>query len=142
VAEYEQAIQAGGSVILFFFGFGVFRTNPLRDRTPDKSPQETRYLKDFVSSFLLTFSNAAIILVFVGLYARFSFNPMADGSSFFAAGLIAFIAAAFAWWFFLTTFVSRLRKRFNRKRLVLLNKSVGIILMLLGVGGILLSLFP
>lgn len=142
VAEYERAIQAGGSIILFFFGFGVFRTNPLRDWTPGKLPQETRYLKDFVSAFLLTFSNAAIILVFIGLYARFSFNPLADGRSFFIAGLTGLAVAAFAWWFFLTTFVSRLRKRFNRKGLVLLNRSVGTILMLLGIGGVLLTFFP
>jgi threonine/homoserine/homoserine lactone efflux protein len=142
VAEYERTIQAVGSIILFFFGFGVFRTNPLKDSTSDRLPQETRYLKDFVSSFLLTFSNAAIVLVFVGLYARFSFNPLDDGISFFAAGLASIAVAAFAWWFFLTVFVSRLRGHFNRKGLRLLNRGVGAILMLLGIGGIFLSLFP
>jgi threonine/homoserine/homoserine lactone efflux protein len=142
VAEYEHTIQAVGSIILFFFGFGVFRTNPLKNSTSDRLPQETRYLRDFVSAFLLTFSNAAIVLVFVGLYARFSFNPLADGTSFFAAGLASIAAAALAWWFFLTAFVSRLRGRFYRKGLRLLNRGVGAILMLLGIGGIFLSLFP
>ncbi|MDY9919449.1 Threonine/homoserine/homoserine lactone efflux protein [Porphyromonadaceae bacterium KH3R12] len=140
--EYEQIIQILGSVILFFFGLRVFQSNPLRDWTPNKLPQETRYLKDFVSSFLLTFSNVAIILVLIGLYARFSFNPLADGKTFFVAGLIAFTAALFIWWFLLTTMVSRLRKHFNRRGLVLLNRSVGTLLMLLGLGGIILLLFP
>ncbi|SFS47930.1 Threonine/homoserine/homoserine lactone efflux protein [Porphyromonadaceae bacterium NLAE-zl-C104] len=140
--EYEQIIQILGSVILFFFGLRVFNSNPLRDWTPDKLPQETRYIRDFVSSFLLTFSNVAIILIFMGFYARFSFNPLADGRNFFAAGLIAFIIAIFVWWFLLTTMVSRLRKHFNRRGLVLLNRSVGTLLMLLGLGGIILLLFP
>lgn len=140
--KYEQAIQSVGSVILFFFGLAVFRSNPLRDWTPDKLLQETRYLRDFVSSFLLTFSNMAIILVLLGLYAHFSFNPLADGGTFFAAGLIAFVMATFVWWLFLTTLVSRLRKRFNRRGLVLLNRVVGSILMILGAGEIILSLFP
>lgn len=140
--EYEQIIQILGSFILFFFGLRVFQSNPLRDWTPNKLPQETRYLKDFVSSFLLTFSNVAIILVLIGLYARFSFNPLADGKTFFVAGLIAFTAALFIWWFLLTTMVSRLRKHFNRRGLVLLNRSVGTLLMLLGLGGIILLLFP
>lgn len=140
--EYEQIIQILGSVILFFFGLRVFQSNPLRDWTPNKLPQETRYLKDFVSSFLLTFSNVAIILVLIGLYARFSFNPLADGKTFFVAGLIAFTAALFIWWFLLTTMVSRLRKHFNRRGLVLLNRSVGTLLMLLGLGGIILLVFP
>ncbi|SCD21732.1 Threonine/homoserine/homoserine lactone efflux protein [Proteiniphilum saccharofermentans] len=140
--EYEQIIQILGSVILFFFGLRVFNSNPLRDWTPDKLPQETRYIRDFVSSFLLTFSNVAIILIFMGFYARFSFNPLADGRNFFAAGLIAFIIAIFVWWFLLTSLVARLRKHFNRRGLVLLNRSVGTLLMLLGLGGIILLLFP
>lgn len=139
--EYERIIQTVGSVILFFFGFVVFRSNPLRDWTPDKLPQETRYLRDFVSSFLLTLSNVAIILILMGLYAHFSFNPLADGKSLFIAGLTAFITATFAWWFFLTNLVSWLRKHFNRRGLVLLNRSVGILLMLLGAGEISRSLF-
>lgn len=142
VAEQEQAIQVGGGVILFLFGLGVFRSNPLKGWTPDKLPRETRYLKDFGSSFLLTFSNAAIILVFVGLYARFSYNPLAEGWGAFSVGTAAFIAAALAWWLFLTTLVSRLRKRFNRRGLVLLNRVIGSVLMLIGVGGILLTFLP
>jgi threonine/homoserine/homoserine lactone efflux protein len=105
-------------------------------------PKETHYFRDYLTSFLLTLSNAAIILVFVGLYTRFSFNPIVDGTSFLIAGVAAFVVAAFSWWFFLTLFVSRLRRRFNRNGLTLLNRTVGSIFMLLGAGGILLSLFP
>ena len=137
--EYEQILQIVGSVILFFFGLRVFNSNPLRDWTPDQVPAETRYIKDFVSSFLLTFSNVAIVLIFMGFYARFSFNPLADGRVFFATGLIAFTVALFVWWFLLTSLVARLRKHFNRRGLVLLNRSVGTVLMLLGVGGIVLT---
>ena len=140
--KYEQVIQSIGSIILILFGLMVFRSNPLRDWTPDKPPQETRYMRDFVSSFFLTLSNVAIILILMGLYARFSFNPLADGGSFFAAGLTAFTAATFIWWFFITTLVSRLRKHFNRRGLVFLNRSVGVILMLLGAGESILSRFP
>lgn len=142
ITRYESIIQVVGSVILFLFGIGVYRSNPLRDWAPDKLPKETRYLKDFVSSFLLTFSNAAILLVLVGLYARFSFNPLADGPRFFVSGLGAFMGAAMLWWFVLTTLVDRLRRRFNREGLVFLNRTVGVILMLLGIGGVIFSLFP
>jgi arginine exporter protein ArgO len=54
----------------------------------------------------------------------------------------ALIIAALLWWFLLSLFVSRLRKHFNRKGLVLLNRSVGSVLMLVGVAGIVLSVFP
>ncbi len=142
ITEQERWFQMVAGIILLFFGFGVFRSNPLKDWRPDVLPSETRYLRDFGSSFLLTFSNAAIILVFVGLYARFSYNPLAGGTRSFVAGMVAFITAALGWWFFLTTLVSRLRKRFNRRGLVILNRTIGSILMLIGVGGLLIAFFP
>ncbi|HBG56545.1 LysE family translocator [Proteiniphilum sp. UBA1028] len=142
LAAHEGQLQLLGSLILIFFGVGVFRSNPLRDWQPDRISGETRYAKDFISAFLLTLSNVAIILVFVGLYARFSFNPFQDGPASLFAGLISFAAAALLWWFLLTTFVSRLRKHFNRRGLILLNRTIGILLMVVGAGGILLSVFP
>jgi threonine/homoserine/homoserine lactone efflux protein len=139
---HESQLQCLGSIILILFGIGVYRTNPLKEWKPDRITGETRYVKDFVSAFLLTFSNAAIILVYVGLYARFSFNPLPHGWGSLLAGMGAFIIAALSWWFLLSLFVSRLRKHFNRKGLVLLNRSVGSVLMLVGVAGIVLSVFP
>ncbi len=139
---YESDLQILGSTILIFFGIGVFRTNPLKDWKPDRIAGETRYVKDFVSAFLLTFSNAAIILVFVGLYARFSFNPGADGWRSLLVAMGAFVVAALSWWYLLSLFISRLRRHFNRRGLVLLNRAVGAVLMLVGTGGIVLSIFP
>lgn len=138
IVQHEQVIQMISGIIIILFGLGVFCSNPLKGWKPDVLPKETRYLKDFGSGFLLTFSNAAIILVFMGLYARLSFNPLAEGGSYFAAGMLAFFAAALGWWFFLTTLVSRLRPQFNRKGLLLLNRVIGTILMLIGVGGLLM----
>lgn len=138
--KYEHIIQTTGSIILILFGFWVYRSNPLRDWSPDKLLRETRYVMDFVSSFLLTLSNVAITVVLIGLFAHFSFNPLADGKSYFAAGFIAFAIAAFAWWFFLTTVVFWFRKHFNRRGLVILNRIVGGILMLLGIIEIVLSI--
>lgn len=142
LAAYESELQWLGSIILIFFGMGVFRTNPLKEWKPDRIAGETRYVKDFVSAFLLTFSNAAIILVYVGLYARFSFNPASHGWGSLLAGMAAFVVAALTWWFLITLLVSRLRKHFNRRGLVLLNRTVGSVLMLVGVAGIVLSAFP
>ena len=142
LTEHENGLQLFGGIILIFFGIGVFRSNPLRGWKPDMIAGETRYVKDFISAFLLTISNVAIILVFVGLFARFSFNPLPDGPISVVAGLGSFLFAAALWWFLLTALVSHLRKHFNRRGLILLNRTIGILLMLVGVGGILLSVFP
>jgi threonine/homoserine/homoserine lactone efflux protein len=140
LAKHKTTIQLVGSIILFFFGFGVFRSNPLKGWTPTMKVEETRYMKDFISSFLLTFSNVAIILVFITLYARFQFNPLAEGSVSLIVGMISIALGALLWWTFITLLVSRLRKYFNRRGLIMLNRIVGTILMILGAGGIITAI--
>jgi threonine/homoserine/homoserine lactone efflux protein len=137
---YESELFLFGSVILFLFGFSVYRSNPLKGWQPDNLPNESRYLKDFVSAFLLTFSNATIILALVGLYTRFSFNPILEGTSSLIVGLISFSTAALLWWFMFTTLVYRLRKRFRRSGLVILNRVVGTIFVVIGIIGIIKTL--
>lgn len=140
--RYETFLQPFGGLVLILFGWFVFRSNPLKGWSPAIVPDEDRLLRDFISSFLLTFSNATIILVFMGLYTRFSFNPLAEGTEYLIAGISAFVLAAFSWWFLLTLFIARLRKRFNRRGLILLNRTVGTLFMVIGAGGILITLFP
>ena len=137
---YESELFLFGSVILILFGFSVYRSNPLKGWQPDNLPNESRYLKDFVSAFLLTFSNATIILALVGLYTRFSFNPILEGTSSLIVGLISFSTAALLWWFMFTTLVYRLRKRFRRSGLVILNRVVGTIFVVIGIIGIIKTL--
>ena len=137
---YESEMLLFGSVILILFGLGVFRSNPLKGWQPDYLPNESRYFKDFISTFLLTLSNVTIILALIGLYARFSFNPILDGTTTLLIALISFSTASLLWWFMLTTFVSLFRKRFRRKGLVILNRGVGSIFILIGLGGIVLKL--
>lgn len=138
--DYESELLLFGSIILILFGFGVYRSNPLKGWQPDNLPTESRYFKDFISTFLLTFSNATIILALVGLYTRFSFNPILEGTASLIVALISFSIAALLWWFILTTLVSRLRKRFKRKGLVILNRVVGTIFIVIGVAGVIQTL--
>lgn len=142
LTDNEILLQILGSIILIFFGIGVFASNPLKKWTPSYTPVGTRYLKDFFSSFLLTFSNVAIILVLIGLFTRFSFNPAEEGLLAIFVGMTGFVTAAILWWFSLATAVSRLRKRISRKGLVYLNKIIGTLFIIIGIGGIIISLFP
>ena len=140
ISKEQYTIQLIGSIVLIIFGFIVFRTHPLKGWSPQIQHEETRYIKDFVSSFLLTFSNVTIIFVFISLYARFSFNPFAHGYGIVAVAIISMVVGAVSWWIFLTAFVSKLRRHFSRKGLVVLNRVVGSILMIIGFAGCFLSM--
>ena len=137
--KHDILLQIAGSAILILFGYKVFKNNPLKGWTPDFQEGDTRYMRDFFTSFLFTLSNVAILLVFITLFARFQFNPMEHGLYGLSLALGAIGIGALAWWFFLTLLVSNLRKHFNRKGLIFLNKSVGTILVLIGAIGIIFS---
>lgn len=132
----EQLTLIVGSIVLVFFGLAVFMSNPIKNWTPDTEIKETRYKRDFISAFLFTFSNVAIIFVFITLFARFNFDPISRGWLHFVVGLLAICLGAVIWWYFLTMLLSKMRRYFSRSGLVLLNRIIGTVLMLIGVLGV------
>ena len=131
----ELLLQFVGSIIIVLFGVGIFSTNPLKILRPSSNTGETRYNHDFITAFLLTLSNVAIIFLFISLFARFHYSPLDISWLAFAVGLLSIGLGALAWWFFITTYVSKLKRYFNRKSLKIFNRVVGVILILLGVLG-------
>lgn len=131
----EQLLQIIGSVVIILFGAGIFSTNPLKIIKPTKSDPETRYYQDFVTAFFLTLSNVAIVFLFISLFARLHYSPMDSNWFTFAIGLISIGVGALLWWFFITTYVSKLKRFFSRQSLKIFNRTVGVILILLGVIG-------
>ena len=65
-------LQLFGSILLLIFGIHTFRSNPVKAlRAP--SGKKGSYMHNFLTAFLVTLSNPLIILLFIGLFARFSF---------------------------------------------------------------------
>ncbi|HUI33516.1 MAG: LysE family transporter [Dysgonamonadaceae bacterium] len=129
-------IQFIGSIVIILFGVVIFSTNPLKILQPTSNNYETRYYQDFATAFLLTLSNVAIIFLFISLYARFQYSPLDKNWFTFAVGITSIGVGALVWWTFITTYVSKLKRYFNRQSLKFFNRMMGIILMLLGVLGI------
>ena len=128
-------IQAIGSIVIILFGVALFYTNPLKILKPSTNSTDTRYYQDFATAFFLTLSNAFIIFLFISLFARFQYNPLDKNWFTFAVGLLSIGLGALAWWFFITTYVSKLKRYFNRESLKFFNRVVGIVFIILGVLG-------
>ncbi len=132
----EQLLQYAGGLVIILFGIAISLTNPLKILKPTTSAPETRYNQDFVTAFFLTLSNVAIVFLFISLFARFHYSPLDTNWFTFAVGLISIGLGALIWWFFITTYVSKLKRYFNRQSLKFFNRIVGTILIVLGVLGI------
>lgn len=132
-------LQLFGSIMLLVFGFYTFKSNPVKSIRPVSSGKGT-YLHNFITAFLVTLSNPLIIFLFIGLFARFGY--LAPGirlfeqiSSYFCIAL-----GAFAWWFGITFFVNKVRSRFNLRGIWMINRIIGIVVMILSVLGLVYTL--
>jgi threonine/homoserine/homoserine lactone efflux protein len=135
VELHQQLLQLFGSIVIGFFGYYIFRSNPVKNLMKDKGTKLS-LVQNFVTAFLFTFSNVLIILLFIGLYAHFTFVFPSSSAwdILYRLGSIAF--GAVTWWFVLTYLISKLRKWFNIRSIHLLNRIVGGVIIFLGIIGI------
>ncbi len=129
-------LQLAGSVLLFIFGYYTYRTKPqLRPSSKNKGT----LTHNGVTAFLVTFSNPLIIFLFLALFARFTFVvPEHVGQQIL--GYISIFLGAMLWWYGLTYIVDKLRLTFELERIGLINRIIGVSVMVASVLGLLSTL--
>ena len=137
---YEKPINIFGCIVLGIFGSFILRSNPVQSLRKHRDSKSS-YFQYFITAFLLTFSNALIVLLFLGLFARFTFTLPTDSFLNIIYGLGGIALGAVMWWFLITYIVSKMRRWFSLRGIFILNKSIGIIILILSFAGILLSFF-
>lgn len=132
-------LQLLGSVMLLFFGIYTYRCNPVESIRPVSNNKGT-YLHNFITAFLVTLSNPLIIFLFVGLFARFAFVLPEIPVGQQLTGYLAIFLGALIWWFGITYFVNHVRSRFNLKGIWMINRIIGIIVIVASAVGIISTL--
>jgi threonine/homoserine/homoserine lactone efflux protein len=135
LTKNQILLQIIGSIMLFLFGVYTFRSNPVQSIRPLSSTPGS-YLHNFITAFFVTLSNPLIIFLFIGLFARFSFVMPGSPVGFQLVGYIAIVLGALSWWFGITYFVNKVRTRFNLRGIWMLNRIIGVIVMVLSVAGV------
>ncbi|OUO23960.1 LysE family transporter [Bacteroides sp. An322] len=135
IVKHQLFLQVVGSIMLLAFGVYTFRSNPVKSLRPSSGKRGT-YLHNFVTAFFVTFSNPLIIFLFIGLFARFSFVMPGSPIGFQLVGYLAIILGAVTWWFSITYFVNKVRTRFNVRGIWMLNRIIGVVVMIAAIVGI------
>lgn len=135
----QDPLQVAGSLVLIGYAIYLFCSSP-SGSLRDPQTQPTSYWKDFVTGFLLTFSNPLILLFIIGLFARFSFLAPQFQAYHYVVGYISIFGGAMLWWLFVTWFVNKVRKRFNLRSMWLLNRIIAIILMVMATVGLIFGI--
>ncbi len=134
IDSHELLIQLIGSVVLAIFGIYLFRKNPTRAlKSPDV--KATNYWSDFVTGFLLTFSNPLILFFIIGLFARFNFVLPEYQWFHHTECYLTIVSGAVIWWWSITAAVSRLGKRINVRSLKFINRIIALLLLGMATAG-------
>ena len=140
VEDNQTPLQLIGSLVIGIFGYYIYRSNPVKGLKKRKE-KKLSYTQDFVTAFLLTFSNILIVLLYIGLFARFNFVHSEQSVWQLLLGLSSGGVGAIAWWFGITYLIAKLKKWFNIRGIWVLNRAVGSVIILLSLLGILSVLF-
>lgn len=135
IDKNQLLIQIIGSIVLAIFGVYLLKRKTTKAiKTADVNASD--YWADFGSGFLLTVSNPLILFFIIGLYARFNFiQPDYECYHYITAYISIFLGAQL-WWYGITAGVSRLGKRMNLRALKLINRTIGILLLVMAAAGI------
>lgn len=137
---HQLAIQILGSVVLAAFGIYLYRKNPTRSlKTADV--KASNFWSDFVTGFLLTFSNPLILFFIIGLFARFNFILPEFGIHHHFLAYLTILGGAILWWYGVTTLVHRLGRRINVRLLKLINRIIAIVLIAMAAVGFVMAVY-
>lgn len=137
VEANQRPLQLLGSIVLALFGVYLFRSNPVRNLRKRKE-KKLSFTQDFITAFLFTFSNMLIVLLYIGLFARFGFVLPEHSVWMILAGIGGIGIGAIVWWFLITYFISKLRRWSNVRGIWLMNKIVGSVIMIVSIIGFLM----
>ncbi len=126
--QYKFALQIFGSILLFIFGLYCFRSDPRKKIHESRKNTKGTLTHNFVTAFLVTFSNPLIVFLFMASFAQFAFI-IPDHPWEMSLGYLSIIGGALLWWWGLTWLIDKVRGKFSLEGIVIINKIIGTIVM-------------
>lgn len=132
-------LKLAGSIMLLLFGIYTFKSRPRQAKHEIPNTKGTLF-GYFATGFFVTLSNPLIIFLFIALFGQLTFvlpdNPIPQ-----IVGFLFIVVGAVIWWFMLSLLVDKLRKRFDESRIYLINKVIGIVVIVASIGGLITTIF-
>ncbi|MGL4293914.1 MAG: LysE family translocator [Bacteroidales bacterium] len=134
VNSNQSALQIVGSIVIFIFGFYLWKKNPLQDLNTAQV-SNTSHATYFATGFVLTLSNPLIIFFYMALFARTNFLMEASNVYHYLAGYLSVAGGALLWWFFITWVMNKARNHFKIRSLFLVNKIIAMVMIIISIVG-------
>ena len=135
IADHVNLLQIIGSIILIVYAVYMIFHNPV-SQIKENIDQRDDYMRDTATGFLFTLSNPLIMFLIIPLFARFSF-PLPEYRFYhIIIGYASIVLGALLWWSVITFFVDKVRTHFNIRSMWLINRIIGIIILILSLYGL------
>ena len=135
IADHVNILQIIGSAILIVYALYMIVHNPVSQITENIDQREDHW-RDMATGFLFTLSNPLIMFLIIPLFARFGF-PLPEYKWYHIIMGYAFIVVgALLWWAVITFFVDKVCTHFNIRSMWLINRIIGIIILVLSFYGL------
>jgi threonine/homoserine/homoserine lactone efflux protein len=139
IKEERFILTIIAGLVVIGVGIKVFLSNPVKDfRDRDKANKSL--WRDFYSVFVLSITNPYTILIFVAFFSGIHINGNIKPELVPFLLIPGVFLGAMAWWFSLTYFLSRFKKKIRLRAIVRINKLGGIVIIAIGIL-LLLSVF-
>ncbi len=130
ITEHEWLQRVGG-VILLMLGARLLLMRPV-ERT-NGSQNHRGLAGDFLSTFVLTLTNPMTFVAFAAIFATMGIGAV-HGRPMLTAELVGGVfAGSAAWWIVLCAGAFALRRHFDFKRLVFVNRATGVFVIAVGL---------
>lgn len=135
ISAHVNILQIVGSIILIVYALYMIVHNPV-SQIKENIDQRDDHWRDMVTGFLFTLSNPLIMFLIIPLFARFGF-PLPQYKWYeVILGYGFIVAGALLWWAVITFFVDKVRTHFNIRSMWLINRIIGVIILVLSVYGL------
>src|SRR5262245_59712117 len=125
----QRWIRLIGGLFLLVLGLRTFLSRPAGEAAPAGG---VGLLASFGSTFVLTLSNPMTILSFVAVFAGLGLGARASGAATAVPLVVGVVAGSAAWWLLLSGAVGALRRRFDTRSLVWVNRISGAVILAFG----------
>ncbi|MBK7709544.1 MAG: LysE family transporter [Bacteroidales bacterium] len=139
IQEERFIITIISGVIVIGVGIKVLFSNPVKDFR-DRDRSEKSLWRDYYSVFVLSISNPYTILIFVAFFSGIHINGRVKPELVPFFLIPGVFLGAMSWWFSLSYFLSRFKKKIRLRAIVRINRVGGIVIILIGIL-LLLSVF-
>lgn len=133
LVEYQLYLRIIGGLVLLFMGYKLIVANPGVQLRKQLKKKRSGLFGDFISIFALTVSNPITVFVFAAVFAGFGIVDKESNSLSVLILIFGVLLGATSWWFTLSSVVSIFRHKFKLRRMLVINRVAGVLVIIFGL---------